>query len=163
MNRDKVNSLILCKKKIISPPKKVDYSDPRNKYTLRNDFTCRSEDRKEFEVFMRHNSQLPFIFSIGLRYKSPEGAIILCRYNGKHLHKNKIGDSEKFDDFHIHKLYDVQLYENNSNQLDANPTDKYITYKAALFQFLNDCNIDNWDKYFPDLLTQADQTRIEGV
>lgn len=163
MERSTVESLIICGKKILSPPKKNDYPDARNIYTLRNDFSCKSDDGIEFEVFMRHNIKLAFIFSIGLKYKSPEGEFILCRYNGKHLHKNKIGDHNSFDNFHIHKLYDIQLSDNTSDELDAEVTKKYLTYNSALLAFLDDCHIEDWRRYFPNLEMQVQQLRIGGA
>lgn len=163
MDRVIVDSLITCKKTILSAPKKSDYPDPRNSFTLRNDFTCQSDDNIEFEVFMRHNIKLAFIFSIGLKYKSQEGEFILCRYNGKHKHRNKIGDHNSFDSFHIHRLYDNQLTDNTSDELDAEVTKKYLTYDSALLAFLEDCHMDNWQKYFPNLELKVQQMKLGGV
>ena len=163
MDRKIVDALISSNKKVITPPKKVDYADPKSTLILRNDFTCQSDDGKEFEIFMRHNLQLPFIFSIGLMYKSSEGTFILCRYNGKHFHKNKIGDTRSFDNFHIHKLYDSQFQNNTWSKLDADITDKYITYEVALYYFLNDCHIDKWERYFPNLEMKIKQVKLGGV
>ena len=90
MDSSVVSSLIECEKSIKYPPKKAMYADQRNEYTLRNDFTCVSEDGKMFEVFMRMNTKFSYLFSIGLRYRSESGTFTICRYNGKHFHKNKI-------------------------------------------------------------------------
>lgn len=158
-----VSSLIECEKSIKSPPKKAMYADQRNEYTLRNDFTCVSDDGKMFEVFMRMNIELPYLFSIGLRYRSESGTFTICRYNGKHFHKNKISNRDSWNDFHIHKLFDRQLSNGTDNSLDAETTTKYATFDEALFAFLNDCHIKNWQQYFPDLENTIGQLRLDGV
>ena len=38
-----------------------------------------------------------------------------------------------------------------------------ITFEEALYAFLNDCNIQNWQEFFPDLEEQVNQYRLEGV
>lgn len=163
MDSSVVSSLIECEKAIKSPPKKAMYADQRNEYTLRNDFTCVSDDGKMFEVFMRMNTELPYLFSIGLRYRSESGTFTICRYNGKHFHKNKISNRDSWNDFHIHKLFDRQLSNGTDNSLDAETTIKYATFDEALFAFLNDCHIRNWQQYFPDLENTIGQLRLDGV
>ena len=163
MEQTLVSSLIGCEKSIKTRPKKVPTVDQRNEFTIRNDFTCVSDDGKLFEVFMRMNTHMPHLFSIGLRYRSEDGIFTLCRYNGKHPHKNKIGDCDRLNDFHIHKLYDRQLADGTDNSLDASATKAYVTFEEALFAFLNDCHIKNWQKYFPDLEEKIGQFRLDGV
>ena len=158
-----VDELILCPKYIKVPPKKQMSADARNNFTLRNDFSCNSSDGKVFEVFMRLNTHMPHLFSIGLRYKSDQGTFIICRYNGKHLHKNKIGDKNEFDDFHIHKIFDSQLANNTATSMDAQATRKYVTFEEALYAFLIDCNVQNWQTYFPSLEDSVNQLRLEGM
>jgi hypothetical protein len=162
-DRRLVDSLIRCKKEVKSAPKKAMSLDSRNDYTYRNDFTCTSIDGKLFEVFMRVNTKLPYLFSIGLVYHSENGNFTLCRYNGKHFHKNKIGDQTSFNDFHIHKLYDAQLSNNLENSMDAEITTAYVTFDEALQKFLNDCNIYNWQHYFPNVVFNLNQLKMEGV
>ena len=163
MDSSVVSSLIECEKSIKYPPKKAMYADQRNEYTLRNDFTCVSEDGKMFEVFMRMNTKFSYLFSIGLRYRSESGTFTICRYNGKHFHKNKISNRDSWNDFHIHKLFDRQLSNGTDNSLDAETTTKYATFDEALFAFLNDCHIRNWQQYFPDLENTLGQLRLDGV
>lgn len=163
MDSKLILSLISCEKEIKSAPRKVMAADPRNEFTLRNDFTCISKTGTIFEVFMRTNVKFPYLFSIGLRYKSPEGTFTLCRYNGKHLHRNKIANSNQFDDFHVHRLYDIQLSDGSDAILDAEPTKDYASFDEALFTFLNDCHIRGWEKYFPHLENNMMQTRLDGV
>ena len=163
MDRAFIEALISCPKRIKVPPKKQMTVDPRNNFTFRNDFTCISQDEKVFEIFLRNNTKLPFLFSIGLRYKSAQGTFLICRYNGKHPHRNKIADRTSFNDFHIHKLYDVQLSDDTAAMLDANATDRYITFEEALYAFLNDCNIEGWQEFFPNLEDRVSQLRLEGV
>ena len=159
-----VQSLIKCEKIITVKPKKEMQPDKRNPYTMRNDFSCTSIDgSKRFEVFFRYNTIISHLFSIGLRYRSGEGTVILCRYNGKHEHKNKVANHKKFDDFHIHHLYDKQLSDETSNVLDAEKTDRYITFDQALLAFLVDCNIKNWQSVFPELEAKAMQISFEGM
>ena len=152
MTQDIVNSLIECEKMITVKPKKAMYQTPNNIYVLRNEFSCMSIDnQKQFDIFMRLNTKFSHQFSIGLMYRSKEGSAILCRYNGKQEHTNKIADHNKFEAFHIHKLYDHQLSDVTINILDATPTKNYISFDEALYCFLFDCHINNWQPYFPDL------------
>jgi len=165
MTKEIINQLITCQKIITIKPRKDMYRDQRNNYTMRNDFSCTSTDgENKFEVFIRVNTELPTVFSIGLRYQTESGSITICRYNGRHgLHKNKIGDKNEFDDYHIHALYDHQLTDGTEASIDAVPTNDYISFDEALFAFLNDCHIDNWQEYFPNLENKINQLKLEGV
>ena len=163
MDTELIRSLISCEKEIKTAPRKAMAPDPRNEFTFRNDFTCVSKAGIVFEVFMRINTKFPYLFSIGLRYKSQEGSFTICRYNGKHPHRNKIANREQFDDFHIHRLYDIQLSDGSDSILDAEPTRDYASFDEALFTFLNECHIKGWEQYFPDLETKMMQTRLDGV
>jgi len=157
-----IESLFSCSKTVTDKPKMNMYQDQRNNYTIRNEFSCTSLDGKhKFEVFMRQNTELP-IFSIGLKYQQETKSITICRYNSKHQHKNKIGDQRKFEDFHIHMLYDHQLTDETSDSVDAIETAKYITFDEALHSFLIDCQIQGWQTYFPDLETKINQLRLGG-
>lgn len=164
MTKDIISELIACPKYITNKPRKSMYPDPRNNYTLRNDFSCVSSDGKnKFEVFMRFNTEIPVKFSIGLKYQTESDAIIICRYNGKHIHRNKTGDNDCFNNYHIHMLYDHQLSDESEKSIDAIQTDKYISFDEALFAFLNDCRIIDWQGCFPDLENKINQLRLEGV
>ena len=164
MTKDVINNLISCKKTITIKPRKVMYQDQRNNYTMRNEFSCISSDGKNrFEVFIRYNTAIPTVFSIGLKYQTESSTVIICRYNGKHYHKNKIGDNSDFDDYHIHMLYDHQLSDETEESMDAIQTNDYICFDEALFAFLNNCRIDNWKAYFPGLENKINQLKIEGV
>lgn len=158
MKRDLVDALIACEKKVTAKPKKEMYSTPNNAFVVRNEFSCISVDaKKTFEVFMRLNLRFPQQFSIGLRYRSEDGSCILCRYNGNQEHTNKLADRQKFHAFHIHKLFDQQLSNDTDSILDAEPTTRYVTFEEALYCFLNDCHIQEWQKYFPDLENKINQ------
>lgn len=163
MDRLLISSLIECEKVIKTAPRKSMSVDPKNEFTLRNDFTCVSSDGKVFEIFMRVNTKLPFLFSIGLRYRSEDRIFTLCRYNGKHEHRNKIADRNKFDAFHIHKLYDQQLSDGLDSSIDAEVTEQYATFDEALYSFLVDCHIKDWEKHFPHLEDSISQLRMDGV
>ena len=163
MNQFIVDSLICCAKTIKTPPRKTMIVDQRNEFTLRNDFTCVSEDGKIFEVFIRVNTKLSYLFSIGLRYRSDYGIVTLCRYNGKHPHRNKTANRDSLNDYHIHKLFDEQLASGTDSSIDAEATQRYVTYEEALYSFLNDCHICAWKNFFPDLEEKVSQYRIEGV
>lgn len=163
MDTELILSLISCEKEIKAAPKKTMSTDPRNDFVFRNEFTCVSKDGVTFEVFMKTNTKFPYLFSIGLRYRSQEGTFTICRYNGKHPHRNKIANKDRFDDFHIHRLYDIQLSDGTDSSLDAEPTKAYASFDEALFTFLNDCHIKGWEKHFPDLEVKIMQTRLDGV
>ena len=162
MEREYINSLIQCNKTVIVAPKKEMYIDKKSIFTLRNDFTCVSDDgTKQFEVFMRNNISIPNKFSIGLNFHSDKFNVTLCRYNGKQEHKNKYADHNKFNNFHIHKLYDNQLSGECSKIIDAEATTKYHNFTEALYHFLIDCHIVDWKKYFPDLEERVNQISFE--
>ncbi len=163
MEREIVDALIQCAKTIKTAPRKTMTTDPKSEYTLRNDFTCVSEDGQQFDVFMRMNTKFPYLFSIGLVYKAKEGTLILCRYNGKHPHKNRVADNSQFDNYHIHKLYDQQLSDGTEESIDAEETSEYVTFNEALYCFLRDCNIMGWMRFFPNLEDEINQMKIEGV
>lgn len=163
MDIELISSLISREKEIKTAPRKTMSLDPRNDFVFRNDFTCVSQDGITFEVFMKVNTKFPYLFSIGLRYRAQEGTFTICRYNGKHPHRNKIANKDKFDDFHVHRLYDVQLSDGTDSSLDAEPTKAYASFDEALFTFLSDCHIKGWNKYFPDLEDKIMQTRLDGV
>lgn len=163
MGTEQISSLISCEKKIKTAPRKTMSADPRNDFVFRNDFTCVSPEGIVFEVFMKMNAKFPYLFSIGLRYRAEEGAFTICRYNGKHQHRNKIANKDLFDDFHVHKLYDFQLSDGTDSSLDAEPTKAYASFDEALFTFLNDCHIKDWKKYFPDLENNIMQFRLDGI
>lgn len=112
---------------------------------------------------MKMNTKFPYLFSIGLMLRSEAGTFTICRYNGKHCHRNKVADKKVFDDFYIHKLYDEQLADGTEPSLDADTTRAYASFDEALLAFLNDCHIKNWQKYFPDLENTVGQMRLEGV
>jgi hypothetical protein len=60
-------------------------------------------------------------------------------------------------------LYDHQLADETSESMDAIVTDKYITFDEALYAFLNDCSIQDWQGSFPDLVHKIDQLKMGGV
>ena len=164
MTKEIIFSLISCSKTITGKPRKSMYKDKRSNFTLRNDFSCASIDgEKKFEIFMRINTEMPTIFSIGLQYQTESGYVTICRYNGKHMHKNKVDDSDEFNNYHIHTLFDHQLTDDTEDSIDAIQTDKYISFDEALFAFLTDCGIDDWQTHFPELESKINQLKIEGV
>lgn len=164
MEDNLVQGLIECEKIITNKPHKEMLPDRKSLFILRNDFSCVSTDgTRYFEVFLRRNIMIPHLFSIGLRYRTKEGTVILCRYNGKHEHKNKIANTNKFNDFHIHRLHDKQLSDDTANMLDAESTQRYITFDEALLAFLNDCHIQDWQSIFPNLENEINQVALEGM
>ena len=164
MTKELISNLISCTKTITGKPRKSMYKDKRNDFTLRNDFSCASIDgENKFEIFMRSNTEMPTVFSIGLRYKTESGYVTICRYNGKHTHRNKIADTDVFNNYHIHMLYDHQLTDDTEDSIDAVQTDRYISFNEALYAFLTGCGIDDWKTYFPELESKISQLKIEGV
>ena len=144
MDKDLIEELIHCKKFIIQKPKKNDYPDKQDKYILRNDFKCESEDKKyKFDVFMRRHTDLASQFSIGLVLidkNEKNSKINLVRCNGKHSHKNKVIDNKFFNDFHMHIANDKQPERTKS--FDAVEVE-YLSYSSALVFFCNFCNIQD--------------------
>ncbi len=74
LTQQEIDSLILCEKQIIEPPKKNMASKNRS---LRNDMKLSSVDRVSFfTVFMRISEFFPDDFTIGLIFNSLKGKII---------------------------------------------------------------------------------------
>lgn len=146
MEKDLIDELIQCRKIIIQKPKKSFYQDKQNKFILRNDFKCESEDKKyKFDVFMRKHVDISSTFSIGLVLvdkTEKNSKINLVRCNGKHFHRNKAIDNKIFNNFHIHIANDKQ--GERSKSFDAVEAE-YLSFSTALIYFCNLCNIQDDD------------------
>lgn len=146
MEKSVIDELIHCKKNIIQKPKKDFYQDKQDRFVLRNDFKCESEDKRfKFEIFMRKHVDIPSHFSIGLVLIDKiekNSKINLVRCNGKHYHKNKAIDNKSFDNFHIHIANDKQ--PERSKSFDAIEAD-YLSFSTAFVYFCNLCNIQDDD------------------
>ena len=92
-------------------------------------------------IVIRKNILDPLDFSIILRYEDPSGSSYnIVRYNGKHMHRNKL-ECESFRGFHIHRA--TERYQRNGYSIEtyATPTNKYSSFEEAWSAFINDLNI----------------------
>ncbi len=150
-----IESLITCRKYIISPPKK---EAPLIGAYFRNSMKLISEEwvRCTFEVFMRRSEDFPENFSIGLACK-PEGKpeINVLRCNGKHGHNNGSTPLHTEDHshwhFHIHRASAEALENGQRAEKIATATTEYSSYDEAVEYFIGVINLDAADraKHFP--------------
>jgi hypothetical protein len=81
-------------------------------------------------------------FSCGLRWLAPNGeSLTLTRYNGPHVHKNRL-EGTKFDSAtHIHKASAKYIQANRKAEGFAVTTDNFFSLEGALHCLVTDCNI----------------------
>ncbi|MBI4725660.1 hypothetical protein HY768_00280 [candidate division TA06 bacterium] len=143
-----LDSLIICPKEIIEPPKK---EMQLLNGSWRNSMKLKSKDGKhEFTVFMRKNEAFEEDFSIGLVYHTKEkiGDIILARYNGPH---DVVEDLESVPHFgyHIHTGKAENIEKGMKPERGGLLTKKYASYQEALMCALADFHITNAGEHFP--------------
>jgi len=149
-SQEEIEGLITCKKQVIEPPRKEMKAD---RGSLRNDIQLESLDGKiGFAVFMRINERFPENFSIGLNFipRDEPGSFCLIRYNGPHgEHDNApIEEGHPHFGYHIHNAKAELIETGILPEKYAEITERYASYKEALFQFLKIINIQNAEQYF---------------
>lgn len=153
MKNEEIQNLINCPKLILENPRKTSKTLQGSE---RNDFklVAQNDQALIFRVFMRQNIKFPEHFSIGLEYTTPDNKDIkLVRYNGFHQHTNKVINTDKFEDFHIHTATQDALEEGLAAETFAIITKDYDTFEKALLSFWKDVNIiEDIYKYFDFLV-----------
>lgn len=134
-------------------PKSVDKIEPREEKSQHNH---KQQTIKVswggflFEIYTRKNEDLPFNFSAGLLWKSPEWTVCLCRYNGDHgSHRNP--DKTIVERYHKHQYRIIDKEAWLGDDVYAEETTQYNSLETAVYQLCLDYNIDYWDKipYLP--------------
>lgn len=142
-----LDSLIVCPKEIIEPPKK---EMQLLNGAWRNSMKLKSKDGEhEFTVFMRKNEAFEEDFSIGLVYHTKEkiGDIILARYNGPHDVVDDL-ESDPHYGYHIHTAKAEYIEKGKKPERGGTITKKYASYQEAIMCILTDFNITNAGNYF---------------
>lgn len=108
-----------------------------------NYYVADCNDRHNFTLYLRQNSQLADDFSCGLAWNMPSGEILpLVRYNGSsHIHTNRIEKNRIEFKCHIHKTTELYVINNYKRDGYAYETSKYSTLEEAFRCLLKDCNI----------------------
>jgi hypothetical protein len=154
-SKEEIEKLLSCAKIIKTPPKAQMVLE---KGSYRNDMGLISTDDKlEFDVFMRKNMDFPENFSIGIEYK-PRGEKSFCllRCNGPHG-KFK-GEPEETESVHFHYHFHKAKPENLERGIRAEQngeiTKGYASFEDALPYFLKTINVEGYESHFPALLQQ---------
>ncbi|MCL4506463.1 MAG: hypothetical protein M1434_06970 [Chloroflexi bacterium] len=154
-------ALISRSKQVTEPPRR----DMRlERGHLRNDLKLRSDDDKEFTVFMRINEKFQENFTIGLTYHPLDepGTICLLRCNGRHgehINNPDVATIPHFG-YHVHVAQADMLNMGQLPERFAELTAEYASYEEALVYFIRRVNILEAHKYFnnlPQLLPLFDQ------
>lgn len=121
----------------------------------RNDFRAQGEHGEDFRVFMRQSIDFAENFSIGLDYVPRDGSGRLCliRCNGPHGPRS-VGPLETIPHFafHIHLAKEENIIQGSRPERGGEITKEFASYDDALRYFLRRCNVEGWDKHFPNLV-----------
>lgn len=152
MDNERILHLIKAPKKIIKKPTR---ETKLIKGSYRNDFEVAllENESTKLKVHLRKNKKFSEHFSVILTYFVPELGkdIILLRYNGVHIHKNKIIDREEFDSFHIHQATAEAISAGFNSECWAYDAKDYKSFEEAVNKFWEDVGIeDDINKFFKD-------------
>ena len=152
---------------LISRPKRIVKKTPASGYLeeSRNrrcdlELVSLEDDRCEFRVFIRQNTNFIENFSIGLRHRvsgDPTLATLtLVRYNGPHG-ESSISPDGHYAVPHIHRITEVEIASGSYQPQERHRevTSRYSTYESALRVFWGDVGVSddaNINKHFPGLM-----------
>lgn len=151
LSQQDIDYLIVCEKKITTPPQKELYLRQGN---LRNDMDLESVDGiHKFKVFIRVNEAFQEDFSVGLTYIHPEGRkITIFRCNGPHGGYNF---AEHHNNYHVHEANAEYINAGLKSISFASISEDYATWHGAVKFLVSHCNILEGDNYF-SFFTQLD-------
>ena len=152
---------------LISRPKRIVKKTPASGY-LEQDQTRRcdlelvdvADERCEYRVFIRQNTNFIENFTIGLRHRptiDPTlGTLTLVRYNGPHG-EYSINPDGHYAVPHIHRITEMEIASGSYQPQESHRevTNRYSTYESALRVFWGDIGVRddaNINKYFPGLM-----------
>jgi len=121
--------------------------DKENRSYKEYELEAQSNSGRTFKILIRVNTINRKDFSVILLYiRKNKRQHILRRYNGIHIHRNKI-EKNRFRDFHIH--FATQRYQEKGHQIEgyAEITNSYSTWQEALNKMLEDCNFKGKDSF----------------
>jgi hypothetical protein len=99
------------------------------------------ERGSEFKVIIRKNLMDPLDFSVILVYlpKEEGKGFILRRYNGKHIHRNRL-EGEELHDFHVHMATERYQQAGLKAEGYAEVSDGYASVRQATGCLFRDAN-----------------------
>jgi hypothetical protein len=161
-----LETLISCPKRVTDPPRQTMRLERGH---LRNDLKLRSDDDKEFSVFIRVNEKFQENFSIGLTYQPSDEPRTICllRCNGRHGEHINNPEAEMHPHFgyHVHVAQADLMNMGELPERFAELTSEYASYEEALVYFIGRVNIFEAHTYFsnlPQLLPLFSQKKGES-
>ncbi len=150
LSQTEIQYLIGCQKVVSDPPRREMLLDRKS---FRNDMRLTSRDGDHyFHAFFRQSEEFPEDFSVGLDYlpRDGSGSVCLVRCNGPHgEHVNSIDDPSPHHDFHIHFARQENIEAGLRAEKYAENTKEFGTFQDAIRYFLQYCNIEDAERYFP--------------
>ena len=155
---------------LISRPKRIVSKSPASGYREQGqnkrcdlELVGVDDERCEFRVFIRQNTNLIENFSIGLRHRHVSdptlGTLTLVRYNGPHG-EYSINPDGHYAVPHIHRITEEEIASGSYQPQECHRelTDRYSTYESALRVFWTDIGVRddaNINKHFPGLMQSS--------
>ena len=152
---------------LIVRPKRIVNKSPASGYREQNQsrrcdlgLVDLEDERCEYRVFIRQNTNFIENFTIGLRHRpvgDPTlGTLTLVRYNGPHG-EYSISSDGHYDVPHIHRITEAEITSGSYQPQERHRelTDRYSTYETALKVFWGDVGVRdeaNINQFFPGLL-----------
>jgi len=101
-------------------------------------------ENRQYKMIIRRNIIDQFDFSILLRYFHKDAKLwrTLVRYNGCHIHVNKL-EKKKIECFHVHKITEKYQKADFREEGFAELTQSYCSYDTAINQFIKNNNVKN--------------------
>jgi len=148
---EKIEELVTMRKKVTNPNARKTDKPGHYQYN----YTVKSDEGYEFQLYVRQNKLLEDDFSCGLSWLMPSGEVLtLRRYNGpSHNHSNHLERESLGDHCHIHQASEKYIQANRKPDGFAVVTKEYKTLNGALHCLTRDCNIQG-------LSTETDQPSL---
>jgi hypothetical protein len=110
----------------------------------------------KFRLILRQTILNPMDFSVILAVRSVDSNKLfrLRRYNGKHIHTNRI-EKNRFYGFHIHEATERYQRLGMKEESFAEPTENYSDIHGAISCMINDCNFKLPDDHQGRLFEQV--------
>jgi hypothetical protein len=141
LKNEEIQALIIEEKQVLSSS--VDLFLMKSKKGHReSEITIPRPDGSAFKIILRQNSNDPLDFSAILAFvpENKKQDFKLRRYNGKHLHGNRL-HKNKFYDFHIHTASEEYQRAGLKEESFAEVTARYSNLAEAFACLVKDCNV----------------------
>jgi len=141
LNNQEIQALIVEEKRVASTA--VDLFSMKSKKGHKgSDITIPRSDGSAFKIILRQNSKDPLDFSAILAFmpEKKKQDFKLRRYNGKHLHGNRL-HKNKFYDFHIHTASEEYQRAGLKEESFAEVTNRYSNLAEAFTCLVKDCKV----------------------